>query len=175
MTIPTLLADLPLTLDQLTVVLDEVFLVPPTGLFPEVPPPATVEELAARTRLAPAEVVTRLERIVRLSENIEITAEDLKALLDAPSSELPMLVDVREPWEFETAHIAGSILLRTVNVPALIEQMRKTKTVIAVCHHGVRSFSAAMYLRQNGVPHALSLAGGVEQWAIAIDPTMPRY
>ena len=47
--------------------------------------------------------------------------------------------------------------------------------MVTICHHGVRSYSAAMYLKEVGIEHTKSLSGGVEEWAIKIDPKMERY
>lgn len=157
---------------RLDLVLDEIFAVPPARLFP-LPPPTTVEELAARCGRSRDEVTAILRRISTMSQSIEIEPEDLAARLAAGES--LVLLDVREPWEFETAQLAGSILLATCDFAALLPRLLEARTVVTVCHHGVRSHSAALWLRERGVHGAVSLAGGVEAWAIRIDPQMPRY
>jgi rhodanese-related sulfurtransferase len=47
--------------------------------------------------------------------------------------------------------------------------------VVCYCHHGVRSFDVAVWLRAQGVERARSLAGGIERWSLEIDPQVPRY
>ncbi len=161
-----------LALPHLDVVLDEMFYVPRPGLFPEGPePPRTIGALAVRTRLPLSGVLSYLETIARMSQDIEITAAALAALLP----QAPVLLDVREPWEFEICHLAGAILLEPETFPALLERLKGVENVITICHHGVRSYSAAMYLRGQGVPSARSLAGGVDLWARTIDLAMARY
>jgi len=157
-------------------VLDEIFLVPPVALFPEVRRPETVGELAVMARMRLAEVVRRLEEILQMSQSIEITPAVLKAKLDATASDdRPVIVDVREAWEYETCHIPGSILLAGADFAALLPRLVAAPHVVVVCHHGVRSFSATMWLRERGVASAQSLAGGVEAWALSVDPAMARY
>lgn len=108
-----------------------------------------------------------------MSQSIEIEPEDLAARLAAGESLI--LLDVREPWEFEIARLSGSILLATSDFAALLPRLFEARAVVAVCHHGVRSYSAALWLRERGVRGAVSLAGGVEAWATRIDRQMPRY
>lgn len=108
-----------------------------------------------------------------MSQKIDIEPEDLAARLAAGESLI--LLDVREPWEFETARLAGSILLATSDFATLLPRLVEAGAVVTVCHHGVRSHSAALWLRERGVPGAVSLAGGVEAWATRIDRQMPRY
>jgi rhodanese-related sulfurtransferase len=87
------------------------------------------------------------------------------------------LVDCREQHEYAVANIAGAILLPMSQWPPAPEQlaMLDGKTVVVHCHHGGRSLRVANWFRQNGHPEALSMAGGIDQWSLDIDPTIPRY
>lgn len=154
--------------------LDEIFAVPPPAIFPEAPRPRTVAELAAMAGMGLAEVIARLEALRRMSHEIEIDCEELKGLLDQ-GQEGMILLDVREDWEFEICKIAGSVRLGALRFEELLPRLKAAPLVVTICHHGMRSYSAAMYLRQNGVPHTRSLAGGVDVWAQDIDPAMKRY
>lgn len=109
-----------------------------------------------------------------MSSDIEISPETLAKQLPAKEPEI-LLLDVREPWEFKLAHIPGSILLVEVDFSTLLPRLQAAQSVITVCHHGVRSYSAAMWLRQRGIQQAVSLAGGVDAWAVRIDAEMARY
>jgi adenylyltransferase/sulfurtransferase len=92
------------------------------------------------------------------------------------SAQRPLLLDVREPWEFEVAHIAGSSLVPLGELPARLGELRPgSGGVVTVCHHGMRSATAAALLRRAGFAGVRSLAGGVDAWAEAIDPAMRRY
>ena len=169
-----LLSDM--NIPHLELVLDEIFGIPPARLLLEIKPPTTVLELARATRLAPAEVAMRLERIRLMSIGIEIACAELQGLLNGSSDhERPILVDVREFWEFEQCHLPGSLLLANENFQELLPKLRAATDVITICHHGMRSYSAAMYLKQQGVEKVRSLAGGVDAWARSVDPTMKRY
>ncbi len=168
-------------------VLDEIFAVPPAPLFPAWRRPETVAELAAHARMDVAATLSRLERIRVMAEDIEITPEELRDLLAAnqgtdgdgkgavPELTPIILLDVREAWEFEICRIEGSLRLGDVLLQELMPRLQAARQVVTICHHGVRSFSAAMYLKENGVPRVMSLAGGVEAWARQIDRAMERY
>lgn len=137
----------------------------------------TVKALAERANMSADEVMKELRLIRELAENIEISVEDLAKLQDGNGNfgEHVYLLDVREPWEFEAAKIAGSILMDHHTLAAIVPRLQRSKHMICICHHGVRSYSAAMYLRQQGIAHAQSLAGGVDAWAKKIDPTIGVY
>ena len=87
----------------------------------------------------------------------------------------PLLVDVREPWEHERCRIDGSVLVPLSQLPARHAELPTDRDLVLVCHHGGRSQQAAMWLARNGHPHVHNLRGGVEAWALEIDPAMPRY
>lgn len=105
----------------------------------------------------------------------QLTAPQLKAWLDDPAREKPVLLDVREAWEFEACRIAGAKTMPMRSVPArYLELKRETETVI-VCHHGARSYQVAMFLEHQGFTNVYNLYGGVAAWAQQVDPTMPTY
>ncbi|MEP7329721.1 MAG: rhodanese-like domain-containing protein [Betaproteobacteria bacterium] len=87
----------------------------------------------------------------------------------------PVLVDVREPWEFERCKIEGAISVPLSQLQARIAELSAEQDLILVCHHGSRSQQAAMFLARNGFSRVYNLRGGVEAWAVEVDPAMPRY
>ena len=103
----------------------------------------------------------------------DFTPEQLKARLAQP--EPPVLLDVREPWEFQTCRIEGSISIPMGNVVARIEELDPQTPVVAICHHGVRSRQVALYLERAGFTDVGNLLGGVAAWATDVDPNMPKY
>jgi rhodanese-related sulfurtransferase len=104
----------------------------------------------------------------------EIAPEDLKALQDKGLN--VVLVDVREPWEIETASLAGSTNIPMNDIPARFkEELDPQKHVVVVCHHGVRSMNVTAWLRQQGFENVQSLRGGIDRWAREIDPKIPLY
>lgn len=104
---------------------------------------------------------------------MEIRPEELKRRLDA--GDPPLLLDVRWPQEFDICHLPGSQLLPLDQLPAALDELDPADEIITVCHHGIRSLDAAFFLRQNGFTRVKSLAGGLDHWSLAIDPSVPRY
>jgi rhodanese-related sulfurtransferase len=86
-----------------------------------------------------------------------------------------LLVDVREPWEYEICRIEGAKLVPMGLIPANLQALDTDDQVICYCHRGVRSLDVAVWLRGQGVEKARSLAGGIERWSTEIDSTVPRY
>ncbi len=104
----------------------------------------------------------------------EISASDLKSLQD--TGQEFTLVDVREPWEFDVARIAGSKHIPMGDIPARFNQeLDPEDHIVVVCHHGVRSMNVTAWLRQQGFEKAQSLRGGVDRWSREIDPAVPLY
>jgi|SRR5579862_1517074 len=86
------------------------------------------------------------------------------------------LIDVREPWEFATAHIQGSLLMPMGDVPARAHQeLDSDERLIILCHHGQRSLNVTAWLRNQGFDQAQSLRGGIDAWASQVDATVGRY
>ena len=105
----------------------------------------------------------------------QLTASQLKEWLADTTRAKPVLLDVREPWEFATCRIAGSISMPMRGVPARYHELRRDQDIVMVCHHGARSFQAGMFLEQTGFSGIVNLQGGVAAWARDVDPTMPTY
>ncbi len=104
----------------------------------------------------------------------QIHPNDLKAMLDAGSP--VVLLDVRQPEENAYCALPGSVLIPLGELHARASEMEPTDALVVVyCHHGVRSLSGAAILRQAGFANVTSLAGGIDLWSLAIDPTVPRY
>ena len=105
----------------------------------------------------------------------QISAQELAAWLADAEREKPLLLDVREPWEFEKARIAGAQLIPMREVPARHQELDQEKDVIAICHHGARSQQVAMFLEKAGFTRMHNLVGGVDAWSRTVDPTVPLY
>jgi adenylyltransferase/sulfurtransferase len=86
----------------------------------------------------------------------------------------PLVLDVREPWEWEIAHIVGSRLVPMGDLPGRLAELPTGSLVVTVCHKGMRSLLAQQLLSGAGF-QARSLAGGMERWALEVDPRMARY
>jgi rhodanese-related sulfurtransferase len=107
------------------------------------------------------------------SEPLDLQPQDLRAAQGAGRP--VVLVDCREPWEYELVHLAEAILIPLSELPARAGEVPRTGDVVVYCHHGVRSRHGAMILRQAGIENARSLAGGIDRWAMSVDPSLPRY
>lgn len=105
----------------------------------------------------------------------QIAPAALAAWRADPARPAPVLVDVREPWEFEHCRIDGSLSVPLRELPARRTELPGGCDLVLVCHHGHRSQHAAMWLAQNGFPRVHNLRGGVEAWALEVEPGMRRY
>ena len=86
------------------------------------------------------------------------------------------IIDVRESWEYSTAHIEGSVLIPMGEIPARAHQeLDPDDRLLVLCHHGARSLSVTNWLRQQGFESAQSIAGGIDAWSREVDPKVPRY
>jgi rhodanese-related sulfurtransferase len=113
---------------------------------------------------------------VLLSETMrQITASELSAWLADGAQPQPVLLDVREPWEYATCCIPSSILMPLQSLPARYTELARDTEIVVICHHGARSFQAGMFLEQNGFGTVINLQGGVAAWARDVSPTMPTY
>jgi rhodanese-related sulfurtransferase len=104
----------------------------------------------------------------------EFSASELRAYLET-APEKPLLLDVREPWEFDKARIEESTLLPMRSIPERMRELNPEQEIIVICHHGVRSRMVGLYLENHGFSNIINLIGGVEAWAREVDPNMPTY
>jgi rhodanese-related sulfurtransferase len=104
-----------------------------------------------------------------------LTAAELAAWLANPTREQPLLLDVREPWEFQTCHIAGALPMPMHTIPGKLSELIAVQPIVCICHHGVRSLQVALFLEQQGFTQVVNLTGGVHAWAEQVDGAMPTY
>ncbi|HKG32989.1 MAG TPA: molybdopterin-synthase adenylyltransferase MoeB [Gemmatimonadales bacterium] len=104
----------------------------------------------------------------------EITAEELSREMQQKGPEL-VLIDVREPHEWEIAHIEGARLIPLGQLPERLGELDGHSEIVTHCHHGVRSMKALQLLKGAGFSRVRSLAGGIDAWADRIEVGMPRY
>jgi rhodanese-related sulfurtransferase len=104
----------------------------------------------------------------------EITVQAFAQQRQQPNA--PTLLDVREPWEFQTASLPASLLMPMGEVAARAHtELDPDQQIVVLCHHGARSLNVTMWLRNQGFENVQSLAGGIDAWSRSIDPTVPRY
>ena len=105
----------------------------------------------------------------------QIRPAELAAWLADAGRAKPLLLDVREPWEYEAARIAGSQLVPMGEVPNRIAELDQSAEVVAICHHGGRSMQVALFLEKNGFAAVHNLVGGLDAWSRTVDPSVPLY
>ena len=104
-----------------------------------------------------------------------LTAPELAALLAGGSGAAPVLLDVREPWEYQLCRIDGAVSMPMSTIPGQLEQLDRDAQIVCICHHGARSLRVAQFLENNGFAEVVNLTGGVHAWATQVDPSMPTY
>ncbi len=112
-------------------------------------------------------------------------AREFAALLDSarassPAAALPLLLDVREPWEFELAALRADGL-QTLHLPMSdivqrVGELDPMRPTVCLCHHGVRSAQVAAFLEQrHGFTSVTNFTGGIDAWSVEVDAGVPRY
>jgi rhodanese-related sulfurtransferase len=104
-----------------------------------------------------------------------LSPAELHAWLRDSDRDKPLLLDVREPWEFQTCRIADSLLVPMRSLPARLPELDPGTPTVVICHHGARSMQVAYFLAHQGFSEVYNLAGGVSAWARSVDPAMPVY
>lgn len=104
-----------------------------------------------------------------------INANELAAWLDDESRVSPLLLDVREPWEYQICHIDGSRTMPMSTIPTNVAELDQDQPIVCICHHGMRSMQVALFLEQQGFSDVINLTGGVDAWATQVDSGMATY
>jgi molybdopterin/thiamine biosynthesis adenylyltransferase/rhodanese-related sulfurtransferase len=110
---------------------------------------------------------------IEAEQDIEITAKELKAKIDADGKDL-IVIDVREPHEWEISHLDFARLIPKGDLPDHLKEFDATKDYVLHCKSGVRSLEAARLMKAAGF-RVKSLRGGINAWAREIDPRLPTY
>ncbi len=103
----------------------------------------------------------------------QIRPAELAAQLQAGTT--PVMLDVREEWEWNTCAIPGARHIPLRELPAHLAELDKAAETVVICHHGIRSHHACQFLESVGFSKVINLSGGMAAWANEVDPTMPRY
>ncbi len=105
----------------------------------------------------------------------QLSARQLKEWLDDPGRTSPILVDVREPWEFEICHIPGARPIPIRAIAARHYDLSKDADIVVICHHGARSYQVCVLFEQLGFSRICNLLGGMAGWTRDVDPSLPSY
>ena len=106
-------------------------------------------------------------------DEFDMTAKELKAAID--KGRKLVLLDVREPFEYSLCHLESSTLIPVDQLSLRLKELDLNDEIVAYCHVGIRSASAVSMLRENGFTNVRNLQGGIDAWAVQVDPKMPRY
>jgi len=103
----------------------------------------------------------------------DVSVLEFKAMQQAGTA--PLLIDVREPHEYQICRIEGSVLIPLGDLPARVGELDPTVEVVMQCRSGVRSGKAAAFLREQGFRSVHNLTGGILAWIDQVDPSQPKY
>ena len=97
----------------------------------------------------------------------------------APEGSRPVVLDVREPWELQTASVRADgfelVAIPMGELPARLAELDPTRPIACLCHHGARSQRVALFLENQGFSQAVNISGGIDAWSVEHDPAIPRY
>jgi rhodanese-related sulfurtransferase len=105
----------------------------------------------------------------------QITPQQLQQRLSDAAAGGLLLLDVREPWEFQICHLPGSLLMPIGTIPARLAELDPQADTVVICHHGARSLQTAMFLERAGFARLYNLTGGMDAWARTVEASMPVY
>lgn len=103
----------------------------------------------------------------------EITPRELHERIEA--GDRPRLIDVREQWEWDQAHLEGAEHIPLGQLQGSADRLDPNEELVVYCRSGARSARAAQWLRGQGFQRVSNLTGGILRWASEIDPSIPRY
>lgn len=107
----------------------------------------------------------------------QITPTDLPQWLQSQTA--PVVLDVREPGEWQTASVPAEgftlVKLSMNDIPARLAELDPQQAIACLCHHGARSQRVAQFLVQNGFENVVNIAGGIDAWSLQRDAGVPRY
>ncbi|MHB8424655.1 MAG: rhodanese-like domain-containing protein [Gammaproteobacteria bacterium] len=95
--------------------------------------------------------------------------------LRAETANKVVLLDIREPWECERVRLPGCLHIPMDELTGRLGELNPEQPYVVLCHHGNRSLQVAAFLQSRGFKHVINLAGGIDDWALSLDPGLPRY
>ncbi|MCK5895465.1 MAG: rhodanese [Cocleimonas sp.] len=103
----------------------------------------------------------------------ELSVSELLTLRNSDQSYL--LLDIREPAEVMYCTFPNSLHIRMHQIPSQWQTLPSNQSIIVFCHYGTRSRMVVQFLQQQGMSNVTNLTGGIDAWAIEIEPEMERY
>jgi len=106
---------------------------------------------------------------------LEIDVTEAARLMQPGAEPAPVVLDVREDDERAFCRMPDHLHIPIGQIQARWQELPRDRLLLVYCHHGMRSMRVAHFLRMMGLPDAQSIKGGIEAWALAVDPSVPRY
>jgi len=114
------------------------------------------------------------DKTIRAANPDEVSVQETKKALDDPKLGIKLL-DVREPFEYEIAHINGAPLIPMGELSQRFTELDPNTQYYIYCKTGIRSLNAVQFLKEQGFKYTKSVKGGIDAWSDEIDPSVPRY
>ena len=109
----------------------------------------------------------------------QLPVQDLAAFVAARPEASPVLLDVREAWELQTARLdlpgATTLHIPMGTLPARLHELPRSQPILGLCHHGARSLQCVAFLQRQGFDDVYNVAGGIDAWSREVDSSVPRY
>ena len=109
----------------------------------------------------------------------QVRPSQLSDWLAQHASDQPVVLDVREPWELQTAPVPTEgftlVVIPMQQVPARLDELDPSRPLACLCHHGMRSMQVAAFLHKRGFERLANIAGGIHAWSTQVDPSVPSY
>jgi rhodanese-related sulfurtransferase len=110
---------------------------------------------------------------------VQLRVQDLAAFVQVSAAKPPILLDVREAWELQTARLdlpgVRTLHIPMNSLPGRLQELDPTQPLLGLCHHGVRSQHCVAFLQQQGFDAVYNIAGGIDAWSREVDGKVPRY
>ena len=107
-------------------------------------------------------------------QEFEISPELVREMMETDEEDV-ILLDVRDDWEWEVAHLEGAIHIPLDELGFRLKELNPHNEIVCYCHVGERSIDACLVLWEAGFRKVRSMTGGIEAWSELVDPTVPRY
>ncbi|VTU32775.1 rhodanese-like domain-containing protein [Variovorax sp. PBL-E5] len=109
----------------------------------------------------------------------QIRPAEVAAWFARDAGAAPVLLDVREPWELQTASVVPQgfalVAIPMNEIPGRLAELDPGQRIACLCHHGARSQRVAAFLAQSGFDTVANIAGGIDAWSAQHDTSVPRY
>ena len=104
-----------------------------------------------------------------------IRPDELAVWLEDTQRPQPVLLDVREEWEVQTASLPGITHIPMNSIPDTLDQLPRDADIVCICHHGMRSYQVGRFLEHNGFTRIINLSGGMDAVSRTVYPHIPVY